>query len=96
MRIYRVSQAIKNYYKNSVKYNNETSDDMVAKKLTRNIHLSKELNPILKIFKVYQYGNLFIITLGNTIVWLHNIKGYIEFDIDTSKKKELDKVLEIE
>lgn len=95
IKLYKVSKFAEDYYKNSVKDKFEYSSEDIQKKLTRNIHLANELPNITKNIKIYQYGNLIIITKRHKIIWLHNLNGIVHFEVDDFHKRKLNKLLDI-
>lgn len=87
LKIYKINKFVEKVYKDSVKDNSKLDHETIRKKFTRNIYLANELPSISRFIKIYQYGNLIIITRMNRIIWIHNIEGYIKFLPDEYRKK---------
>ena len=96
MKLYKVNKFVENYYRHSIDGNEDISTDLMRRKLTRNIHLAKELTPITKIIKIYQYGNLLIVTRWGRVIWLHNLRGNVYFTVDQFQRRKLNQILQIE
>jgi hypothetical protein len=96
MKLYMLGKGVSKYYKTHVKGNQFADQNLIQKKLTRNVMLSKKYQ-LANNEKLYIYGNLLIFTKGNTIVRLNNIKGngIIEYDVDKEKYNQLNKELKI-
>lgn len=96
MKLYMLGKGVSQYYKTHVKGNQFADQNLIQKKLTRNVILSKKYQ-LANNEKLYIYGNLLIFTKGNTIVRLNNIKGngIIEYDVDKEKYNQLNKELKI-
>src|SRR5690606_3876705 len=78
-----------------VKGNDGLSQQMIQRKLTRNIALAFRV-PIEDDRYVYLYGNLHIYTKGNIITKIRNYKLPNDwFYLDRQKKRELNKMLGI-
>ena len=79
MKLFKVSKKALEQYRTTVKGNENTPDDQVVKKLSRNIQLVIETAPerITKGFfrTTFKYGNLYILTRGDTVVKILNHKG---------------------
>jgi hypothetical protein len=59
--LYKVSPEVTEYYRLNVKNNENTPDDLIQRKLTRNILMSKYLDNDEKGNRVYLYGKLLLI-----------------------------------
>ncbi|MCA1027023.1 hypothetical protein LCM23_13055 [Cytobacillus kochii] len=79
MKLLKVTDKAKEKYKSQTKGNQDTSDDQVIKKLTRNVILVKETAPdrISWGWKgiIYSYGSLDIIVRFGTVVDVQNKVG---------------------
>ncbi|NBI30982.1 hypothetical protein [Chengkuizengella marina] len=100
MKLYQLKSGIYEKYCSTVKGNKNTSLDIVQKKLTRNIHLAfkvpKQNENEDK--QLYMYGNLRILVVRNTIVWIENKKRQGTrhwFYLDKKKYNQLNKKLGI-
>lgn len=96
MKLYMLGKGVAKYYRKYVKGNESASDNLIHKKLTRNIKLAKKYQ-LVNDENLYLYGNLLIFTKGNTIVNLFNIKGkgLKRFYINKYKYNELNNLLNI-
>ena len=74
MKLYMLGKGVAKYYRKNVKENSSASDNLIQKKLTRNIKLAKKYQ-LANNENLYLYGNLLIFVKGNKITKLYNIKG---------------------
>jgi hypothetical protein len=85
------------YYRKKVKGNDNASDELIKKKLTRNLYLAT-LDEATKdhYYKVYWYGQLKMAVVGNKIIKLQNCKGANPNWVKDEKEyKRLNKLLGI-
>lgn len=82
-------------YKTFVKDNEKETNEMLRKKLIRNLLCSQYIKTSNFGIETYRYGNLKIYVKDNIIRSIYNQKGYYPFKIDMSKKKKLDILLGI-
>lgn len=94
MKLYKVSVKAAEYYRQNVKGNKDTNHDTIRRKLTRNIMLADRYPSVNKNTRLYRYGNLLILTKGDKVIWLHNVKTY-DFKVDKKKYRELNELLGI-
>ncbi len=92
MKLYQLGKGVCNYYINNVNGNEDTSHEMVQRKLTRNIHLSYKVSDAL-----YIYGHLHIKTKGNMIVSIKNHHSFLDtgFQKDLGEYERLNRLLKI-
>jgi len=91
-----LGKGVARYYRKNVRGNKLASDNLIQKKLTRNILLAKKYH-ITDDIDLYLYGNLLIFVGGNIIIYIHNIKrkNILPFKIDKDKYNKLNDVLAI-
>jgi hypothetical protein len=63
--LYKVSPEVAEYYRLNVKDNTNTPDELIARKLTRNIIMSKFLDNDENGNRVYLYGKLLMVVNKN-------------------------------
>lgn len=97
MELIEVSEKAMRYYRKHVEGNKDVSDELIRKKLTRNIMLAKfDQSTSSKKAKVYWYGQLKIVVVDNKIVKLQNCKGAnTNWTKDEKEYKRLNKLLGI-
>jgi hypothetical protein len=90
-------------YKSFVRHNDDITRELASKKITRNVMLAKEIEPRSEFEKqignrVYEYGNLEIVTRRDKVVHIWNNKGvnaYTGWELDAVKKVDLSRELSI-
>jgi hypothetical protein len=97
LKLYEVSKKAMKYYRQKVKGNEDASDDLIRKKLTRNLYLATfDQSTKDQYYKVYWYGQLKMTVVGNKIVKLQNCKGANPNWVkDEEEYKRLNKLLGI-
>jgi hypothetical protein len=102
--ILELTDKVFEYYRKNTKGNENISRDQVARKLTRNVLLAKEVPPRNAIDRLlgncmYHYGNLHIVVRRNKIVHIRNYKNqnnYKNWELDRFKYVDLSRELGIE
>lgn len=98
--ILKVRSCAYRYYTTKTRGNEGLSEDMVCRKLTRNSLLAKKLEQE-EGKTLYMYGNLHMLVVNSTVVWIRN---YVDrcnsdnvhpFKVNVKKKKRLNKMLGI-
>lgn len=94
-----ISKGVFHHYKRSVKGNSNTPFIEVQKKLTRNVLLAERIinhdERTSDKKKLYQYGNLSILVIDNTVVWIKNEPSKKKFKKDENYYRYLNTVLGI-
>jgi hypothetical protein len=96
MKLYRVSSgSLFDRYREIVKDNENSSNSLIRRKLTRNIQLAMKVE-LDKDLTLYMYGNLHIFVRGNRITWIRNkISKHNWFYKDKKRYAELNEILGI-
>ena len=96
MKLYMLGKGVAKYYRKNVKENSSASDNLIQKKLTRNIKLAKKYQ-LANNENLYLYGNLLIFANHDTITNIYNIKGkgLKYFYVNKQKYNELNNILNI-
>lgn len=96
MKLYQLGKGVCKYYRERVKGNEGLSQQMIQRKLTRNIALAIKV-PVRDDQCIYLYGNLHIHTKGNVITKIRNYHHPNDwFYLDRQKKCVLNKILGID
>lgn len=81
--ILELGEGVYDYYRNQVKGNKDTTFDQTRRKLTRNMNVAIMDMDNSGLYgldtTLYHYGNLDMLVVGNTVVWLKNHKGSIQY-----------------
>jgi hypothetical protein len=95
MKLFHVGKGIYPRYREIVSDNENSSNSLIRRKLTRNIHLAMKVE-LDKDLTLYMYGNLHIFVRGDRITWIKNkISKHNWFYKDMKQYAELNEILGI-
>lgn len=87
LKLLQLGKGVAKYYRQNVKGNKDADCSMIQRKLTRNVLVGKRIKPKEEGKTLYIYGNLEILVVGNTIVWLKNNSGKTRYRVNEDRKK---------
>lgn len=93
MELLDVNKGVYDYYCQNVKDNENTSFKIVQAKLTRNMLMAYRVpqteEQIAAGKQMYHYGNLRLLVVGNTVIWIKNSRSNCKWFYKDEKRYKL-------
>jgi hypothetical protein len=95
VKTYDITDEIYYYYRFNTKENINVTKEEAKKRITRNVLSGKKYKTSLLDVEIVFYENLIICIENDTVVWMSNVKGFFDRQINKDLREELNKEFNI-